>query len=101
MKEKAAPAGTGATFNATDQASATTTVSQPQPVAHFESLGEYYDDVIVTFCYDRRAVAVLKAMPRWARHFEAGAWHIHPGRAELVAACLRALGYTVIERRAA
>jgi hypothetical protein len=99
VREVSPGAITGATPNATDQASADTSVIQPRPVAHFELLGEHYDDCIVTFCYDPRVIAVLKAMPRWARHFDAGAWHIHPGRIELVALCMRALGYTVDEKR--
>jgi hypothetical protein len=62
-----------------------------------EHLGEYYDDVLVSLKYDKRAVTTIRALPPWARHWDATSkvWCIHPGYAERLAADLRRLGYTV------
>lgn len=63
----------------------------------FERIGEYYDDVLVSFEYDKRAVAVIRALPRWAGRWDATSkvWRIHPGYAERLTADLRRLGYLV------
>jgi hypothetical protein len=63
----------------------------------FEHLGEYYDDVLVSLKYDKRAVAAIRALPPWAGHWDATSkvWRIHPGYAEQLAATLWRLGYTV------
>jgi hypothetical protein len=63
----------------------------------FEHLGEYYDDVLVSLEYDKRAVTAIRALPPSARHWDATSkvWRIHPGYAEQLAATLRCLGYTV------
>ena len=63
----------------------------------FERLGEYFDDVLVSLKYDKRAVTAIRALPPWARHWDAtsNVWRIHPGYAEQLAATLWRLGYTV------
>jgi hypothetical protein len=63
----------------------------------FERLGEYYDDVLVSQKYDKRAVTAIRALPPSARHWDATSqvWRVHPGYAEQLAASLRRLGYTV------
>jgi hypothetical protein len=65
--------------------------------ALFEYVGQHYDDVLVTLEYDKRVVAAIRALPRWARHWDATSniWRIHPGYAERLAAALIHLGYTV------
>jgi hypothetical protein len=63
----------------------------------FEHLGEYYDDVLVSLEYDKRAVTAIRALPPSARHWDATSkvWRIHPGYAEQLAATRWRLGYTV------
>jgi hypothetical protein len=63
----------------------------------YERLGEYFDDVLVSLKYDKRAVTAIRALPPSARHWHATSkvWRIHPGDAEQLAATLRRLGYTV------
>jgi hypothetical protein len=63
----------------------------------FERLGEYYDDVLVSLKYDKRAVTAIRALPPSARHWDATSkvWRIHPGCAEQLAATLWRLGYSV------
>jgi hypothetical protein len=53
--------------------------------------------VLVSLRYDKRAVFAIRALPPWARHWDATSkvWRIHPGYAERLAAALRGLGYTV------
>ena len=65
--------------------------------ARFEYVGKYYDDVLVTLEYDKRAVAAISALPQWAWSWDAtsNVWRIHPGYAERLATNLRHLGYTV------
>jgi hypothetical protein len=63
----------------------------------FERLGEYFDDVLVSLKYDKRAVSAIRALPPSTRHWDATSkvWRSHPGYAEQLAATLRRLGYTV------
>jgi hypothetical protein len=63
----------------------------------FEHLGEYFDDVLVSLKYERRAVRAIRALPPWTRHWDATSkvWRIHPGYADQLAATLWCLGYTV------
>jgi hypothetical protein len=63
----------------------------------FERLGQYYDDVLFTLEYDKRAVAAIRALPQWARYWDAtsNVWRIHPGYSERLAVDLRHFGYTV------
>jgi hypothetical protein len=65
--------------------------------ARFEYVGLDYDDVLVTLEYDERAVAAIRALPRWARRWDGSAkvWRIHPGYSERLAVDLRHCGYTV------
>jgi hypothetical protein len=52
--------------------------------------------VLLTFRqFDRRAVDAIKALPHWARHWDSGAWRIHPGYTDRLAATLREIGYIV------
>jgi hypothetical protein len=64
----------------------------------YEHLGEYFDDVLVSLKYDKRAVTAISALPSWARHWDAASnvWRIHPGCADELAAVLGRLGYTVV-----
>jgi hypothetical protein len=66
-------------------------------VVLFEHLGKYYDDVLVSFEYDKCAVAAIKALPSGAGYWDATfkVWRIHPGYADRLAADLWSLGYTV------
>jgi hypothetical protein len=66
-------------------------------VVWFEHLGEYYDDVLVSLEYDKRAVTAIRALPPSVRHWDATSkvWRIHPGCAEELAATLWRLGYSV------
>src|SRR3954451_19546405 len=63
----------------------------------FEHLGEYYDDVLVSLKYDKRAVTAIRALPLSDRRWDATSkvWRVHPGCAEKLAATLWRLGYTV------
>jgi hypothetical protein len=63
----------------------------------FEHLGEYYDDVLVSFEYDEPAVAAIGALRSWDGWWDADfkIWRVNPGYAERLAAELRSLGYTV------
>jgi hypothetical protein len=69
-------------------------------VVLFEHLGEYYDDVLVSFRYNQRIVAAIRALPSGAGYWDATfkVWRIHPGYAERLATALRGLGYTPDER---
>jgi hypothetical protein len=64
-----------------------------------EWIGEYYDDVLVSLKYDKRAMRAIRALPDWARYWDSTCkvWRIHPGYAERLVVTLRDLGYTVIE----
>jgi len=64
----------------------------------FEHLGEYFDDVLVSLKYDKRAVSTIRAFPPSAGYWDTTfkVWRIHPGYAERLAADLRRLGYTVV-----
>ena len=104
-----APAGTRAIPNNTTTSQQRTGCSHSsRPHAHrqrctvlhaeFERVGEYYDDVLLTFRqFDQRAVDAIKALPSWARDWDAaaGVWRVHPGYADRLAASLQHLGYTV------
>ncbi len=63
----------------------------------FERLGAYYDDVLVSLKYDKRAATAIRALPPSTRHWDATSkvWRIHPGYAGELAAGLWRLGYTV------
>jgi hypothetical protein len=63
----------------------------------FEHVGEYYDDVLVSLKYDERAVTAIRALPSWARGWDATfkLWRIHSGYAGPLATDLQSLGYTV------
>jgi len=63
----------------------------------FERIGEYYDDVLISFEDDGPAVAAIRALPLWAGWWDADfqVWRIHPGYADRLAAALQDLGYTV------
>jgi hypothetical protein len=70
-------------------------------VVCFEHLGEYYDDVLVTLEYDKRAVTaireLIRELPPWAGRWDTDfkVWRIHPGYADRLAADLKQLGYTI------
>ena len=66
-------------------------------VVVLESLGKYYDDVLVSLEYDKPALAAIRALPDWSRYWdpEFHVWRINPGYAARLAAALRRLGYTV------
>jgi hypothetical protein len=63
----------------------------------FEHLGEYYDDVLVSFEYDEPAVAAISALLSWDGWWDVDfqVWRVNPGYADRLAAALRDLGYTV------
>ena len=63
----------------------------------FEHVGEYFDDVLVTLKCNRRAAKAIRALPRWAGHWDAASrvWRIHPGYADRLADDLLGLGYSV------
>lgn len=64
----------------------------------FERVGQHYDDVLVSFVYDQRVAAVIKALPDWSRSWGATArvWRVHPGYAKTLEASLREIGCTVV-----
>ena len=66
-------------------------------VVWFEHIGAYYDDVLVSLRYDKRAVAAITGLPSWAGWWDPDfqVWRIHPGHAEPLAAGLQDLGYTI------
>jgi Helix-turn-helix domain len=66
----------------------------------FEHVGEYYDDVLVSFEYNKRTVAAIRALPPGAGYWDPTfkVWRVHPGYAERLAAALIHLGYTVCGR---
>jgi hypothetical protein len=68
------------------------------PPVIFERVGQHYDDFILTFEYDRPAVAAIKSLPWWARHWDqdSGVWRVHPDGAVEVAARLHHLGYRIV-----
>jgi hypothetical protein len=109
VKEVAAPEGTATTEAA--RLHTQHSVSAPntgggqrhiQPctklLAQFERVGQDYDDFIVAFAYDWRAVDAIKALPWWARRWDpdCGVWRVHPDGAVEVAARLHQLGYQVV-----
>jgi len=63
-----------------------------------ERIGQHYDDVLVYFRYDARAVEIIKRFPEWARNWDAEAdvWRVHPGIAPRLAEILTTMGYNVI-----
>lgn len=65
--------------------------------ARFENVGLDYDDVLVTLEFDERAVAAIRALPRWARGWDESAkvCRIHLGYSERLAVNLRHYGDTV------
>lgn len=62
-----------------------------------EWIGEYYDDLLVYFEYDKREAAAIRGLLSQARHWDATCkvWRIHPSFAERLIVGLRGLGYTV------
>jgi len=62
-----------------------------------EWIGEYYDDVLVSFEYDKGVVTDIRGLPSWAGYRDATCkvWRIHPSYAERLIVGLRGLGYTV------
>ncbi len=68
-----------------------------KPTVRFEHSSPIHD-VIVTMEFNETAVAVIRALPSWARTWDAasGAWRIHPAWADRLAARLRRIGYQIV-----
>ena len=81
--------GPGAIYTPTDITMKTVRFEYPSSAIH---------DVIVTMDFDQAAVHAIRALPKWARSWDAasGTWRVHPAHADRLAAALRRIGFQIV-----
>ncbi|MGO9382397.1 MAG: hypothetical protein ACLP4W_09940 [Mycobacterium sp.] len=96
--EAAALAKGTAAQSANQQVADTHSVAAGTCAVLFEVMGRDCEDVLVFLQrFDATAVAVIRTLPAWARHWDAATrvWYIHPGVAGTPADRLARIGYRI------